>query len=133
MNGPTTTAAGEQTSAKPPSPVDEMLRSLEPYRVSVGWLEYVRSYLEKYPELIPHILPTVERARQEFGDAAGLTLTINDDPEIYDPYLRLYVRLPKYDREADERLESMTLSLGEAIADLEGYFRVTADFRSPAR
>ena len=115
------------------SAVDELLRSLEPYRVTIQWPDTVRAYLAKYPELIPHVRPTVESARQEFGDVAGLTLTINDDPEYYDPYLKLYVRLPKYGREADERLENLTVPLSEAIADLGGYFRVAADYRNPAR
>jgi hypothetical protein len=89
--------------------------------------------LVKYPELISHIRPTVENARQEFGDVAGLTLTLNDDPEIYDPYLKLYVRLPKHDRETDQRLEHIAGPLSDAIADLPGYFRVAADHRNLAR
>jgi hypothetical protein len=115
------------------SAVEELLRSLESYRVTIQRPDAVRAYLAKYPELIPHVRPAAERVRQEFGDVAGLTLTINDDPEFYDPYLKLYVRLPKYDRETDERLESITVPLSEGIADLEGYFRVAADYRNPAR
>src|SRR5436309_2792635 len=95
------------TNAGVESTVDGLLRSLEPYRVTVQWPDNVRAYLAKYPELIPHVRPAVASTRQEFGDVADLTLTINDDPEFYDPYLKLYVRLPRYDREADERLESI--------------------------
>src|SRR5262245_32163580 len=90
MNGPTTTADG-QTGSRVESPVDVLLQSLVPYRVVVDCPDHVRAYLERYPELIPHVLPTVERTRQEFGDAAELTLTINDDPECYDPFLKMYV------------------------------------------
>ena len=39
----------------------------------------------------------------------------------------------KYDREADERLENITVPLSETIAELGGYFRVAADYRNPAR
>jgi hypothetical protein len=113
--------------------VDELLRSLEADRVTIQWPDGVRAYLAKYPELIPHVRPAVASARQEFGDAARLTLTINDDPEFDDPYLKLYVRLPQYDREADERLERIAVPLSEAIANLGGYFRVAADYRNPAR
>jgi hypothetical protein len=120
-------------SAAVESAVEELLRSLGPYGVALQWPEDVRAYLAKYPELIPHVRPTVEGARREFGDVAGLTLTVNDDPEFYDPYLKLYVRLSRYDREADERLERVTGPLAEAIADLEGYFRVAADHRNSAR
>ncbi len=119
-------------SAGVESTLDDLLCSLERYRVTIQWPANVRAYLAKYPELIPHVRPTVERARQEFGDVAGLTLTINDDPECYDPYLKLHVRLPEHDRGADERLENVTVPLSEAIADLGGYFRVAADYRNPA-
>jgi hypothetical protein len=57
--------------------------------------------------LIPHVLPTVERARREFGDAAELTLTINDDPESYDPYLKMYISLPAYCPETMSRIDSI--------------------------
>jgi hypothetical protein len=128
MTGPTSTPAG-QTPGKAESPVDEMLRSLEPYRVVVKWPDYIRAYLEKYPELIPHVLPTVERARQEFGDVAELTLTVNEDPEIYDPYIKMYVSLPKYGPDTMARIDKVREPLGEATADLEGYFHVTTDHR----
>ncbi len=112
---------------------DEMLRSLETYRVAVQAPEEVRAYLAKYPALMPHVGPTVESVRQACGAGAGLTLTINDDPEFYDPYLKLYVRLPGYDEESDRRLGAIGAALGEAIAEQEGYFRVAADYRNPAR
>jgi hypothetical protein len=120
-------------SAAVEAAVEELLRSLGPSGVALQWPDDVRAYLAKYPELIPHVRPTVESARREFGDVAGLTLTVNDDPQFYDPYLKLYVRLPGCDREADERLERITAPLAEAIADLEGYFRVAADHRHPVR
>jgi hypothetical protein len=128
MNGPTTTPVS-QAGAKAGSPVDEMLNSLEPYRVVVKWPEYIRAYLDKYPELIPYVLPTVQRARQEFGDAAELTLTVNEDPEIDDPHLKMYVSLPKYGSDTMARIDKVREPLGEATANLEGYFHVTTDHR----
>jgi hypothetical protein len=132
MNVPTTTPAG-QVPANAESPVEQMLRSLEPYGVVVKSLEYIRAYLDKYPELIPHIRPTVERARQEFGGAAELTLTVNEDPEIYDPYLKLYVSLPSYGPDTMARIDKVREPLGEATADLEGEFHVTTDHRITGR
>jgi hypothetical protein len=64
--------------------------------VALDTREHVRTYLERFPGLMPHVLPTVERARKEFDDAAELTLRINDDPESYDPYLKMYISLPCY-------------------------------------
>jgi hypothetical protein len=125
MNAPTKAGVG--------TAVDEMLRSLETYRVAVQSPEEVRAYLASYPELIPHVGPTVVSVRQACGDGAGLTLTINDDPEFYDPYLKLYVRLPSYDEETDRSLGAISAALGEMIAEQEGYFRVAADHRNPAR
>ena len=126
MNGPTT--AGD-VKTKSESPVDAMFRSLQPYRVRVTRGDYIRSYLEKNPELVSHILPTVQRARQEFGDEAELTLTVNEDPEIYDPFVRLFIRLPKYGPDTMPRIDKVREPLVEAIADLEGDFHVTTDFR----
>jgi hypothetical protein len=130
MNSPT--SAGQATAGVE-SPVVEVLRFLVPYQVVIEAAERVRSYLEKYPELLPHVLPTVERARQEFGDVAELTLTINDDPEIYDPYLKLYVRLPSYGTDTLPRIEKVHEPLDEATTDLAGYFLVTTDFCRPGR
>jgi hypothetical protein len=115
------------------SSVDDLLHSLEPFRVTIDERDAIRQYLAKHPDLLSHIRPTVESVRQEFGEVASITLTVNDDPEFYDPYVRLYVRLPKPDREADERLEHIAGALSDAIADLPGYFRVTADHRNLAR
>ena len=88
MNGPTVTPVAPVGSPQD-SLVDKLLRSLEPHHVVVTRVDELRAYLEKYPDIIPHILPTVERARREFGEQAELLMSINDDPEIYDPFVKM--------------------------------------------
>ncbi len=44
------------------SSVDDLLRSLEPYRVTIDELDAIRQYLADYPELMSYIRPTVENA-----------------------------------------------------------------------
>ena len=78
-------------------------------------------------------LSTVERARREFGDAAELTLTINDDPESYDPYLKMYISLPSYGPDTMSRIDSIQEPLDEATANLEGFLLVSTDHRLVGR
>jgi len=128
MNGPTTPSAAP-ASPKVESPVDELLQSLTPYCVVIDCPDHIRAYLKRYPELIPFVRPTVEQVRKEFGEVAELTLTINDDPECYDPYLKMYVSLPKYGPDTMPRIDKIRGPLGEATSNLEGYFLVTTDHR----
>ena len=97
----------EQLGAKDELPLALLFQALEGYRVVIDTHDHVRAYLKRFPGLIAHVLPTVERARQEFGDAAELTLTINDDPESYDPYLKVYISLPSYGPETMSRMLTM--------------------------
>jgi hypothetical protein len=132
MSAPNTIPA-EQVNAKPVSLPDEVLQCLARYRAIIDGPDHIRAYLGRHPQLIPHVLPTVERVRREFGDAAELTLTINDDPECYDPYLKLYVSLPKYGPDTMARIDTIQEPLDEATADLDGFFLITTDHRLIAR
>ncbi len=129
MNGPIVTDVAPVASP-PESPVETLLRSLEPHHVIVTRLDEVREYLDKYPDIIPHILPTVERARQEFGDQAELLMTINDDPECYDPFVKMYIRLPHYGPDTKPRIDKVREPLwADDLCDLKGDFLVTTDYR----
>jgi len=112
----------EQLHVKDEVPLDPLFQTLEGYRVVIDTRDHVRAYLERFPGLMPHVLPTVERARQEFGDAAELTLTINEDPESYDPYLKMYISLPSYGPDMMSRIDSIQEQLDEATADLGRLF-----------
>jgi hypothetical protein len=89
----------------------------------------VRRYLEPYPELADLLPAVVERTRQEFGPAAELELLVNHDPEIYDPFLILYVRLPSYGPGLMARLDSVWLSFEDALSATEGWLIITSDCR----
>jgi len=65
----------EPLHAKGEMPLEPLFQALERYGVVLDTREHVRAYLERFPGLMPHVLPTAERARREFGDAAELTLT----------------------------------------------------------
>ena len=119
----------EQLGAKDELPLALLFQALEGYRVVIDTRDHVRAYLKRFPGLIPHVLPTVEGARREFGDAAELTLTINDDPESYDPYLKMYISLPSYGPDTMSRIDSIQEPLDEATADLEGFLLVSTDHR----
>ena len=77
-------------------PEGQLEQAVARYRVVVDCPDYVRGYLGRFPGLTPHVVAAVEKARQTFGELPQLTLTINDDPEAFDPYLKMYVSLPKY-------------------------------------
>jgi hypothetical protein len=125
MNGPNTSSAAQVAS----EPAEGLLQALAQYDVVIDCPDHIRTYLQRHTELIPHVLTAVEQTRQEFGEAAELTLTINDDPESYDPYLKMYVSLPNYGPDTMPRIDRIQEPLDEATAGLEGYFLVTTDHR----
>jgi hypothetical protein len=128
MHGPSSPSR-ERPGATPEPSVGEILRDLERYRVVIDCPDQVSAYLGRHPGLIPHVVPTVDRARQAFGDRAELTLTINDDPEAFDPYLKMYVSLPKYGPDTLARINQIQEPLDEATAGQDGFFLVTTDHR----
>ena len=111
------------------APADGLLEGLERLHVVIDCPQQIRTYLGRHPDLIPYVLPTIEQARQEFGSEAELTLTINDDPESYDPYLKLYVSLPRYGPDTMSRIDAIQQPLDEATADMEAFFLVSTDHR----
>jgi hypothetical protein len=127
------TISVEQLDAKDELPLAPLFQTLEGNRVLIDARDHVRAYLKRFPGLIPYVLSTVEHARREFGEAAELTLTINDDPESYDPYLKMYISLPSYCPDTMSRIDSIQEPLDEATADLEGFFLVSTDHRFVGR
>src|SRR5439155_27106272 len=123
----------EQLIAKEDLPLDPLFQSLKEYRVVVDTPDHVGAYLKRFPGLTAQVLPTVEHARREFGDLAELTLTINDDPESYDPYLKMYISLPAYGPDTMARIDSIQEPLDEATVDLDGFFLVSTDHRLVGR
>jgi hypothetical protein len=128
MNGTPSSSAG-QVNARPESSVDELFQALARSRVVIDCPDHIRAYLGRFPGLIPYVVPIAERARHSFGDVAELTLTINDDPESFDPYLKMYVSLAKYDADTIARIDQIQEPLDAATADQEGFFLVTTDHR----
>jgi hypothetical protein len=124
MNGPYTL-----TTDQVQAPVEALLESLTQFHLVIDCPQQIRTYLRLHPELIPCVAPTIEHARREFGDEAELTLTINDDPESYDPYLKLYVSLPRYGPDTMSRIDSIQQPLDEATADMNAFFLVSTDHR----
>jgi len=128
MSGPNILSSGEINS-RPASSEEDLFQALATNRVVMDCPDHIRTYLGRYPELIPHVVAAVERSRQQFGEQAELTLTINDDPECYDPYLKMYVSLPRYGPDTRVQLDAIQGLLDEATADLDGFFLVTTDYR----
>jgi hypothetical protein len=132
MNAVNSLLAG-QVNAKPEVLADALFNSLQQYRVLIDCPDHVRGYLTRFTGLVPHVLSTVERARREFGEAAELTLTINNDPESYDPYLKMYISLPTYGPDTMARIDALQEPLDEETADLDGFFLVSTDHRLVGR
>jgi hypothetical protein len=128
MNVRNTLSAGPG-GAVPELALEALFQGLERYRVRTEFTDHVQAYLGRFPGLIPHLLPTVEHARREFGDSAELSLTINDDPESYDPYLKMYISLPSCGPNTMSRIDKIQEPLDEATADQEGFFLITTDHR----
>jgi hypothetical protein len=128
MNGPGSLSSG-LLRAGPESSVDQALQALARVGVAIDCPDQVHTYLGHYPGLTPHVVPAVQLVRQTFGARAELTLTINDDPEAFDPYLRLYISLPEYGPDTLARINQIQEPLDEATAGQDGFFLLTTDHR----
>jgi hypothetical protein len=112
-------------------PRSDLEAALGEQRVINPHPEEVAAYLDSHPDLAA-VLPSVcAQARQEFGDAATLSLEVHRDPEIDDRYLTLLVRLPSYADTTLERIDRVSQPFEEDLCRSSGYFLVTTDFAPP--
>src|SRR5262249_38705927 len=111
-------------SAKP-----RFKRASLPADLQVNGVREVNSYLRRHPDLV-EIMPAIcSRTREEFGSTAALTIQVNHDPEMDDPYLILYIRLPTYSPDTRNRIDAVWQHFEEALRGLSGWIILTTDFR----
>ena|SRR5437868_5082403 len=115
----------------PHSPPRDYLSEPACRRLVVSRPEEVTAYLERHPDLVDLIPALCARAEQEFGAPVELALEVYRDPEIDDPHLVLYVRLPSYDDTSVARIDKIWAPFEDSLAASSGYLLVTTDFRSP--
>jgi len=89
----------------------------------------VMKYLNGHRKLAAIVPAVCEKARQEFGKLAELTMRLYRDPEIDDRYLSLYVRLPVYDDNTLGRMDRVMQAFDEQLCKATGYLLLTTDFR----
>ena len=117
-------------TSQPPAPVPATLPPLDvPADVTVEDTDEVRAYLARYPDLIPVLREMCLEARRQLGDEADLVVRINRDPEFYDPYVKIVVRLPRYGGEVMDRLDRISERFDTAREASDGWLHVTTDFR----
>ena len=104
-------------------------RCLLPADVHVSGVEQVDSYLRGHRDLAAMVPAMCLQAREEFGPQAELTIQINHDHEIDDPYLILYVRLPAYAPDTRKRIDAVWQHFEEELSGLSGWIILTTDFR----
>jgi hypothetical protein len=110
---------------------EKLLADLEAEDVHVD-VEHVCKYLDAFPD-IAELVPAIGRkTRQEFGPGAVLSLVVNRDPEIDDPYLKLQVNLPNYPEDITRRFDAILDAHENDLWDKKGWINLTTNFR-PAR
>jgi hypothetical protein len=103
---------------------EKLLTDLEAEDIHVD-VENVCKYLDAFPD-IAELVPAIGRkTRQEFGPGAVLSLVVNRDPEIYDPYLKLRVSLPNFTPDVVDRFDEISRSFDDELYDKKGYILLT--------
>lgn len=100
-----------------------------PADIRVAGVREVNGYLRKHPRLAKLVPAICLRTREEFGAAAELTIRLNHDQEIHDPYLVLDVRLPSYAPDTRKRIDAVWQQFEEQLCGLSGWIVLTTDFR----
>jgi hypothetical protein len=89
----------------------------------------VNSYLREHSDLATIIPLMCDKIRGQFGAEAEMTMKINRDPEIHDPYLILCVRLPAYRADTRKCLDAIWQQFEDTLCKMSGWIILTTDFR----
>lgn len=92
----------------------------------------VRRYLYRYPEIAELAQFVSEQVYHNFDSDAQLCLGVNGDEYRDSEYLALFIRLPKYDDNAMDRIEKIQKSYFDLLSTMTGWFLFATDF-SPSR
>jgi hypothetical protein len=117
-------------------PISSNIRSVEEIakQVSASILNKkdIMQYLTDFPDVAPIIGSLLGAARHEFGRNAELLLELYRDPDINDKYLKVCIRVPKYDETVRRRLEVISRSHEDLLSSASGYVTITTDYRPPS-
>jgi hypothetical protein len=105
-----------------PSRWEKLLTDLEADDIHID-VENVCAYLDAFPDIADVVIG--RKTRQEFGPGAVLSLVVNRDPEIYDPYLKLRVSLPNFTPDVLDRFDEISRSFDDELYDKKGHILVT--------
>jgi hypothetical protein len=102
----------------------KLLTELEAEDIQVE-VDNVCNYLDTFPDIADAVPAIGRKTRQEFGPGAVLSLVVNRDPEIDDPYLKLRVSLPNFTPDILDRFDEISGSFDDELYDKKGYILVT--------
>jgi hypothetical protein len=100
-----------------------------PVDLVISGVRAVNSYLRTHPDMAEIVPDMCRRAREEFGSTAELTIQINHDKELDDPYLILYVRLSSYAADTRKRIDAVWQHFEKDLRGRSGWIIMTTDFR----
>jgi hypothetical protein len=112
-------------------PIDETLNWIAEKGVRIENPANVRSYLFRYPDLLPIIPPVWEKASTLLLPTTQFTLALYRDPEISDEYLTMYARQPEYQRDILDVTRVVNVECEALLLGRSGWLLTTTDFRSP--
>jgi hypothetical protein len=113
------------------SPLTRWLDAVAAQNVLLPDRRKVVAYCRQFPRLARLMPEIAARVREFFGPGVQLLLLINKDPEIDDPYLKMYVRVDSYQPDLMDRIEKVNAEFHDWYGADDGYFHLTTDFRKP--
>jgi len=101
-----------------------------PSEVRVPRPSAVAAYLQSDPDLVPIVSGMATALVSEFrNERHEIELTLYEDPEIDDPHLVFYVRIPEYADAFMQRLRDVSGRFDDLLANTSGWVLITTDFR----
>jgi hypothetical protein len=121
--------ATQRTPKKPP--LTRWLDEVAAQDVDFPDRRKVLAYCRQFPKLAKLLPEIAVRVREVFGPEIQVLLIINQDPEIHDPYLKMYVRMTSYEKGLQDRIDEVNAEFHDRYGADDGYFRLTTDYRMP--
>jgi hypothetical protein len=100
-----------------------------PSEVRVPRPSAVAAYLQADPDLVPIVSGMATALVYEFrNERHEIELTLYEDPEIDDPHLVFYVRLPSYGESLMPRLDAVSEPFDEPLRTTSDRVLITTDY-----
>jgi len=110
---------------------EHLFAELQEWQIAIPHPDELAAYLARHSDMVGVVTLVAQMVRQEFQDAAHISLEVFEDPDAEDEYPTFYVRQEEYEPQIMDRIEKLWSVYGPALAGKSGWLLVTTDFRRP--